>query len=127
MSVLMSLDGLVGMLTQLLILGIKIATIFLFVRLIIFLNEAKLYFEKKIRDWFLVSSSLWIFIWGYNKEIIMYTVGNFGEVVGILSRILDLGMLFAAFVFIIIFTMFLKTAADYLNDRNKWGNFSAAY
>lgn len=49
----------------------------------------------------------------------MYTVGNFGEVVGILSRILDLGMLFAAFVFIIIFTMFLKTAADYLNDRNK--------
>lgn len=50
MTVLMSLDGLVGMLTQLLILGIKIATIFLFVRLIIFLNEAKLYFEKKIRD-----------------------------------------------------------------------------
>lgn len=50
MSVLMSLDGLVGMLTQLLKLGIKAALILLLIRLIIFLNAGKLHLEKRIGD-----------------------------------------------------------------------------
>lgn len=49
----------------------------------------------------------------------MYSIWSFGEIVGILSRILDMGVFFALMVSIIIMSLFLKTAADYLNDRNK--------